>query len=41
MRAAEREGITPQVRSFVRQAECERRPCDKGMGIDRDNGLGR
>ena len=37
MRAAEREGIAPQVRNFVRQAEQERGR-DKGrhLGKDRD-----
>jgi hypothetical protein len=40
MRAAEREGIAPQVRNFVRQAERERGR-GKGKGIDRDEGLER
>ncbi len=40
MRAAEREGIAPQVRNFVRQAEQERGR-EKGKGLDRDEGLER
>ncbi len=40
MRAAEREGIAPQVRNFVRQAERERGR-DKGKDLDRDEGLER
>jgi hypothetical protein len=35
MRAAEREGIAPQVRNFVRQAEQERGR-EKGKGIEKD-----
>jgi hypothetical protein len=40
MREAEREGIAPQVRNFVRQAERERGR-EKGKGLDRDEGLER
>jgi hypothetical protein len=40
MRAAEREGIAPQVRNFVRQAERERGR-EKGRGIEKDEGLER
>lgn len=40
MRAAEREGIAPQVRNFVRQAEHER-VREKGRGVERDEGLER
>ena len=40
MRAAEREGIAPQVRNFARQAERERGR-EKGRGLDRDEGLER
>ena len=40
MRAAEREGVAPQVRNFVRQAERERGR-EKGKGLDRDEGLER
>jgi hypothetical protein len=37
MRAAEREGIAPQVRNFVRQAEQERgREKGRDLGKDRD-----
>ena len=40
MRAAEREGIAPQVRNFVRQAERERgRGREKGRGSRRTKGL--
>jgi hypothetical protein len=38
MRTAEREGIVPQVRTFVRQAEREK---GRGRGVDRDEGLER
>ncbi len=40
MRAAEREGIAPQVRNFVRQAERERGQ-EKGRGVEKDEGLER
>lgn len=40
MRAAEREGLAPQVRNFVRQAEREQGR-EKGRGLDRDEGLER
>src|SRR6266851_1598384 len=40
MRAAEREGIAPQVRNFVRQAERERGR-EKDRGIEKDEGLER
>jgi hypothetical protein len=40
MRAAEREGIAPQVRNFVRQAEQERGR-EKGRGVEKDEGLER
>src|SRR5229473_2698522 len=40
MRAAEREGIAPQVRNFVRQAERERGR-EKGRGLEKDDGLER
>jgi hypothetical protein len=40
LREDEREGIAPQVRNCVRQAERER-GCEKGRGIDRDEGLER
>jgi RNA helicase len=40
MREAEREGIAPQVRNFVRQAEKERGR-EKGRGIEKDEGLER
>ena len=40
MRVAEREGIAPQVRNFVRQAERERGP-EKGRGVEKDEGLER
>jgi hypothetical protein len=40
MRAAEREGIAPQVRNFVRQAEQER-VREKGRGVEKDEGLER
>ncbi len=40
MRAAEREGIAPQVRNFVRQAERERGR-EKGKGVEKDEGLER
>jgi len=40
MRAAEREGIAPQVRNFVRQAE-RGRGREKGRGVERDEGLER
>jgi hypothetical protein len=40
MRAAEREGIAPQVRNFVRQAEREQGH-EKGRGVDRSEGLER
>jgi hypothetical protein len=42
MRAAEREGIAPQVRNFVRQAEKESgRGREKGRGVEKDEGLER
>ena len=40
LRAAEREGIAPQVRNFVRQAEQEHRR-EKGKGVEKDEGLER
>ena len=40
MRAAEREGIAPQVKNFVRQAEKDRGR-EKGRGVEKDEGLGR
>ncbi len=40
MRAAEREGVSPQVRNFVRQAQREQGR-EKSRGIDRDEGLER
>jgi hypothetical protein len=40
MRAAEREGIAPQVRNFVRQAEREQGR-EKGKGVEKDEGLER
>ena len=40
MRAAEREGIAPQVRNFVRQAERERGR-EKSHGLEKDDGLER
>jgi len=40
MRAADREGIAPQVRNFVRQAERER-VREKGKGVEKDEGLER
>src|SRR6266478_6451558 len=40
MRAAEREGIAPQIRNFVRQAERESGR-EKGKDLDRDEGLER
>jgi hypothetical protein len=40
MRAAESEGIAPQVKNFVRQAERERGR-EKGRGIEKDQGLER
>jgi hypothetical protein len=40
MRAAEREGIAPQVRNFVRQTERERGR-EKGRGVEKDEGLER
>ena len=40
MRAAEREGIAPQVKNFVRQAEREHGR-EKGRDLDRDEGLER
>jgi hypothetical protein len=40
MRAAEREGLAPQVRNFVRQAEREQGR-EKGRGVERDEGLER
>ena len=40
MRAAEREGIAPQVRNFVRQAERERGQ-EKGRGVEKDEELER
>jgi hypothetical protein len=40
IRAAELEGIAPQVRNFARQAENERGR-EKGRGLDRDEGLER
>ena len=40
MRVAEREGIAPQVRNFVRQAEQERER-GKGRGVEKDEGLER
>ena len=40
LRAAEREGIAPQVRNFVRQAEQERGR-EKGRGVEKDEGLER
>ncbi len=40
MHTAEREGIAPQVRNFVRQAEQERGR-EKGRGLDHDEGLER
>ena len=42
MRAAEREGVAPQVRNFVRQAEKESgRGREKGRGFEKDEGLER
>jgi hypothetical protein len=38
MRAAEHEGIAPQVRNFVRQVEKERGR-EKGRGVEKDEGL--
>ncbi len=38
MRAAEREGVAPQVRNFIRQAEREQGR-EKGRGVERDEGL--
>ncbi len=40
MRAAEREGIAPQVRNFVRQAEQEHGR-EKGKTVEKDEGLER
>jgi hypothetical protein len=40
MRAAERDGIAPQVKNFVRQAEQERGR-EKGKGAEKDEGLER
>jgi hypothetical protein len=40
MSAAERDGIAPQVKNFVRQAEQERGR-EKGKGVDKDEGLER
>lgn len=40
MPATESEGIAPQVRNFVRQAEQERGR-EKGKGVERDEGLER
>jgi len=40
MRAAEREGIAPQIRDFVRQAERESGR-EKGRGTEKDEGLER
>jgi hypothetical protein len=40
MRTAERKGIAPQVRKFVRQAERERRR-EKGRGVVKDEGVER
>jgi len=40
MRAAEREGIAPQIRDFVRQAERESGG-EKGRGTEKDEGLER
>ena len=40
MREAEREGIVPQVRNFVRQAEKEHLR-EKGRGVEKDDGLER
>jgi hypothetical protein len=40
MRAAERDGIAPQVKNFVRQAEQERGR-EKGKGVEKDEGLER
>jgi len=37
MRAAEREGIAPQVRNFVRQAE-RARGREQGRGVEKDEG---
>jgi hypothetical protein len=38
MLAAEREGIAPQARNFVRQAEKERGR-EQGSGVEKDEGL--
>lgn len=40
LRAAEREGIAPQVRNIVRQTE-QQRGREQGRGLDRDDGLER
>ena len=40
MRAAEREGIAPQVKNLVRQAEKERGQ-EKGRGVEKEEGLER
>jgi hypothetical protein len=39
MRDAAREGFSPQVRNFIRQAERERR-CEKGNETEKDEGFG-
>ena len=40
MREAERDGIAPQVKNFVRQAE-QQRVREKGRGVEKDEGLER
>jgi len=40
MRAAEQEGVAPQIRNFVRQAEREHGR-GRGRGLERDEGLER
>ena len=40
MRAAEREGLAPQVKNFVRRAEREQAR-EKGRGVEKDEGLER
>jgi hypothetical protein len=40
LRAADRDGIAPQVKNFVRQAERERGR-EKGKGVEKDEGLER